>query len=748
MFKLNLAWLAGAVFLLGMPLSHAQNYQLICERRECLSDKNEKLFKLWQPILTTKAHRIHEWFKALDFGLPVIVQDTKNNNLIEFYDSTKFLYNENCGTKGALACYVPDEKRLSIDLIYLKDLSDKNKYEAFDTLAHELFHAVQTGSDTSEKNEWILEGPAAAVGHAYRLHQTGSGVYTRDPKYWDAPFNFVKANQSYGTSDFYIWLGKRMKSKDSVAYLSNFRHLKSPNGFQEFDRMLKASGAGNFGSLYPYFIADKTNTLYEFYAVIRKLRPNDLQTFATTGLQRRLTTDVNFNGADKSEHTFDFKVLESSARPDFLIANYANPPTDDRERLRIVTANVKKADRRQDLYLAHETEYIPQYEDLRLIVPAMPEVKLGLMRTTNVTEKIADAKPQSGEMILKDDKLRLHVPSCVDGGAQIQLAFKTDKLIYPYQKFANHQSIIVHASMGEVDKQGVWTTPKTAAEVSFDIEIRDFINSDRKHPEGKTPTVWLRNIQQTIVGKKCDAQIRLQSGEKLTYDQEYDVTEFESNTDVILLKDPFIYAYSPGEGWCSFNLDFFSNMILNRTAGMLKKNRPNIVNILRKASRELSKTHPIEAKKINEAADDVNKIKVTTSAKGNPQLNLSKDVEIRSTSEIKQQFDFFRIPNALNDMLSLNRLRQIQRLRDEHSISAGGEIPEILIDLAPCDRYANRMCDHALFGEAQGHNKLDILYNHNDLISRIKADGSTMYFDYGDFKTRQAPVNARSCMSN
>lgn len=737
------------------PVAKAQGVDVRCRAASCKVRPIEDTIEYHTPFIEENYIRAKAWFKLLGFDDAKIMTDPHTG------DAIIGVFQEGDGECPANApgCYSPSTQEYWIDIGFFSGAGAASAIGPVENMAeiisHELFHSIQSykrdpriASDYKKGIDWLVEGTAEAAGRAYVYYEArNAALLELSDKQWDAPLTFEGGAEEYSLGAFFLWLGEKLDSSQRIAYLRHFRNFDTDErGLPWFDRHLRAVGAADFKDLLPDYVASELNTIYGYFATNKagRIRPpfdntSRTEPFHEIGLTQRFNTPVRFSGEAVSVAEIDFEVLELSARPDFLVADYKSVSSEDRDRLRVVRIEVSDADRISDLTLVHEDKVAGRARDdaaILLLISADQTVDLGLTRITNASYPSSESIRQTGKIRLVDERAAIESKTCAEPRERIDIQIAARSSGYHLDDFLNAAHVELRPSAGRMLDGQTFEAPSQEGTVSFDIKFEDFVRSDDSYENGPAPARWLRKIHQIRVGADCGARITVSSGETYTWDARKDLSEVRARGGtLLLLKEPMAYLFEPQEGWCAIDIEAMSAMFLGRATAFAGSGRKKLVDSLGHAASELDRAG--RAIGVGESSGQIRE--------GAKRI-AGTDADTRdfaSLAEAKRKFDFYRLPKALNTMFSLSNLRNAANEQKKHR-PRSADVASITLSRAPCRDGDGRTC--AKVDMKGGGEKISLFYDKQNRLSKITAGRDSMTIDYGGYEVRSAPVNARSCM--
>jgi len=717
----------------------ADDFEFVC-LYHCQNEAKKQQAKNLEPVIAQHLLGVEKWFRKMNFGQTkykkhrIILYDSTQNsaerkslNICDDKETKKHVaHDRSKNSSDALGCYDSNNREIAIDFGHFQTAASLAGVPAL--VAHEMFHSVQH----DDMPKWIGEATAEAVAMAYAKYVANSFIAPGSLKRWDANLTTENEDDEYRMHRFFLWAGQKIGSPYNVAYLKHFVNVLNED---DFDAALAASGAPTFDALLPEYIAQKHNDIVGYYATIDR----------SNGGAKLKKTDVEFTGAEQSEADSDFTVQDLSAFPNYFQAKYKQLPRDEVERLRVVEITIDEAEKITDLGFLYENLHGEYFRSYKIITKAEPDVNLGMTRVTNTNEISQNARPQNGKLKLVDQMVTLEAKTCVEPSETMEFTLAGLNKGFAFSEIANAEYAVLHPSKGKMLATDVWQAPTTSGDVDFDLEIKDYVKSDDGANSGKTKSVWIKNVFQASVANNCGIRMRLQSGETLTYDAEQDITQFKSRNDIMLMSDPLIYVFDPQDGWCTMNFDFVSSMMLGHAANTIEKRGGGIIDALNKTSAYMKAYDPVSSAELRKEAIDLARTEVLVTEGGNKTIKLPDQSVLLPAGDVKKDFDLYRIPLAVNEMLKLEKFQTAAKRIERGDLIPGGEIPLIELGKQPCRERASQSCHTVRFGERGKEYFMKILYNQKRKISRITVEGEKIDVDYGAFTSRKLPTHAKPC---
>lgn len=272
----------------------------------------EPQFLAFRPFLLDAANDAFDYFRAEGFPAPSLC--TLSPIKVDIHTAS---YGE----------YTPDTGQLNVGLSLSGALTDllgidatgvTASSELLDTVAHEVFHAVQHARapldmDASDDSlDWIIEGTATAVGVSVAEQSGGTkaGLGYWGTYGYDAPLHqpqllfeqdrltnslsvspfpinrlapdqapnafFTAYSTNYRRGHFFYYMGEDIGSKDRIKWLAtdyNAGVMDGAGGLRWLDTVLAHHGQNGLGDYFPRFIARHAGDLSVFSPIAAKAAP-------------------------------------------------------------------------------------------------------------------------------------------------------------------------------------------------------------------------------------------------------------------------------------------------------------------------------------------------------------------------------------------------------------------------------------------------------------------------------------------
>jgi len=204
---------------------------------ECLMDRNECNSKNMNNLnreIPFIFSDVENWYKSLGFPLPPVMRDLDSNKVIKMYDidNKRIVSGDvDCGDKdfsalshlinpkdsdffnwySTMGCAfgTGKDKKIYLNYYYFKSESKNLGKYLLDTIAHEMYHTIQSDGYAISLL-WLIEGTATAVGEAYIMHR-GYSYVNGYKEEWDVPL--TSSELAYGRNIFFYGWGNGLNLK-------------------------------------------------------------------------------------------------------------------------------------------------------------------------------------------------------------------------------------------------------------------------------------------------------------------------------------------------------------------------------------------------------------------------------------------------------------------------------------------------------------------------------------------------------
>lgn len=339
------------------------------------------------------------------------------------------------------------------------------------TLAHEIYHGVQTAMVPGEEEEnatWFTESTPEAVGRAWAELKYGELIFNES----DYAQPLHDPDNIYHRDHFFYYLGELLNSDPAIAYLGD---LGAKSGYDGHDGLLWLdtflnsrddlntgdTGSG-LASVYPRFIAS--------YA-------QDAAFFASSDGSDSLVTLVApgaLSAGDADERSRQIAAVATTyARMEGIFTG-AWSGVDDQDRIYVNIVSVEQADRKDEVRLIVGSTVVPVGERHISTVyaePGAPQTPRHV-RVTNVAETPFESAPQEVRLKFETAQIAIPLPSCIARGREFDLSILSTLTSEELQRVLGTGLSQLRASAGTISPDlSTYTAPDREQKVRFSVTL-------------------------------------------------------------------------------------------------------------------------------------------------------------------------------------------------------------------------------------------------------------------------------------
>lgn len=339
------------------------------------------------------------------------------------------------------------------------------------TLAHEIYHGVQTAMVPGEEEEqptWFSESTPEAVGRAWAELKYGELVFNTSD--YSQPLH--QPANIYNRDHFFYRLGEMLKSDPAVAYLGDLdanSGRDGHDGLQWLDTFLKSNNElqikeaeGALATVYPRFIAA--------YA-------QDDAFFGSSDGKKSLSTHVEpgiamADDADEKPRQIEAVAATYAKMEGLFTGTWSG--MDDQDRIYVNIVSVDQAERSDETRLIVGSTLVPQGE--RYITPVYAEAgepnKPLHVRVTNVAKTPYESAPQHVRLKLETAQISIPLPACMAKGREFDMTILSPLTGPELQGVLGSGLSGLRVSAGKLSADlGTYTAPDKAQDVYFSLTL-------------------------------------------------------------------------------------------------------------------------------------------------------------------------------------------------------------------------------------------------------------------------------------
>jgi len=394
---------------------------------------------------------------------------------------------------------------------------------AKDTIAHEVYHAVQETAGTIEGESWVVEGMAEFVGNAYVRRGNG-----RDVNY-AVPLHMPPGD--YDRAHFFHRLGRDFGGASRLAHLASFEQAYDDDGLTWVDNFLTERGT-SLADYFPDFIA--------------RYVPDGADYFGASGDRGQVSDDdtpepkVMAGGVGDVDYSIAVPIQPNAAKYLDVSPVFEGDFVSLEDEDRIYVNRISLTDPSDATAVSLVVRDVVVDQGASYLEPMLAGA--GVMdtpynvRLPNMSFDPTDSRDQTSKVRLSTTRVEFDLPACIGVGESVGIlgasSLSRDEIV---QAFSSPE-VNLRASSGSVSNDLIYTAGSDTGPVEITASLPTI--------DGGRETVTL--VDSRIATQGCMIQLRMGEA-RITLDAVAGYTEFAGNgPEAMYMKDQSFAVFMDG----------------------------------------------------------------------------------------------------------------------------------------------------------------------------------------------------------